>query len=79
MPDLPGWSSTSTSCATAFATTGGYGEMSVVGLSVLCDKVDDGSGNPYVFNRVQYCPLACNTTPTGPGCQGCGQGGSGGF
>jgi hypothetical protein len=79
MPDLPGWAGTDTQCAVSFATTGGYGEMSVVGLSVLCDKVDDGSGNPYVFNRVQYCPLSCNTTPTGPGCQGCGQGGSGGF
>ena len=79
MPDLPSWTSTSTACATMFAASGGYGEMSVTGLSVDCDKVDDGSGNPYVFNRVQYCPLSCNTNPSGAGCQGCGQGGSGGF
>lgn len=78
-PDLPSWTSTSTACAAQFASTGGYGEMSVVGKSVRCDAIDDGSGAALVFNRVQYCSLSCNTNPTGPGCSGCGQGGSGSF
>ena len=78
-PDLPSWSSTNTTCAKQFAATGGYGEMSVTGLSVLCDKVDDGMGGAFVFNRVQYCPLSCNTNPMGPGCTNCMQGGGGTF
>jgi hypothetical protein len=78
-PDLPAWNSTNTTCAKQFAATGGYGEMSVKGLSVLCDAVDDGMGNELVFNRVQYCPLSCNTNPMGPGCANCMQGGSGSF
>jgi len=79
MPDLPAWTSTNTACATQFATSGGYGEMSVIGLSVTCDKVDDGAGNAYVFNRVQYCPLSCASNPSAPECQNCMQGGSGNF
>ncbi|MBI5480293.1 MAG: hypothetical protein HY906_15620 [Deltaproteobacteria bacterium] len=79
IPDLPAWASSNTTCATQFAKTGGYGEMSVVGMSVLCDAVDDGNGQPYVFNRVQYCPLSCNTNPSAPECQNCNQGGSGNF
>ncbi|MBI3181810.1 MAG: hypothetical protein HYZ28_06670 [Myxococcales bacterium] len=79
MPDLPSWTSPNPQCAATFASTGGYGEMSVIGLSVRCDAVDDGSGNPYVFNRVQYCPLSCNQNPTAPECAGCGQGGGGTF
>jgi hypothetical protein len=79
-PDLPAWTSPNTACATQFATTGGYGEMSVVGLSVRCDAVDDGAGQPYVFNRVQYCPLCCNQgTCSGAQCENCNQGGSGNF
>jgi hypothetical protein len=79
-PPLPGWTGGSdTTCATAFNTTGGYGEMSVVGLSELCEKIDNGSGQPLVFNRVQYCPTACNSNPSGPGCMNCMQGGSGMF
>ncbi|MBX7100642.1 MAG: hypothetical protein K1X89_23215 [Myxococcaceae bacterium] len=78
-PDLPSWVSTDSTCANAFATTGGYGEMSVVGQSVRCDTIDDGKGGIKVFNRVQYCPLSCNQNPNGPGCAMCGQGGSGGF
>jgi hypothetical protein len=78
-PDLPAWTLSDSACATQFATTGGYGEMSVKGQSVLCEAVDDGHGNESVFNRVQYCPLACNQNPQGPGCQNCSQGGSGGF
>ena len=26
---------------------------------MLCDKVDDGAGNAFVFNRVKYCPSIC--------------------
>jgi hypothetical protein len=59
-----------TACADAFHNVGGYGEMSVVGLSVLCDKIDDGSGNAFVFNRIKYCK---ETDPN------CGQDGSGTF
>ena len=78
-PDLPAWSSTNPTCSAQFATTGGYGEMSVVGESVLCDKIDDGAGNSYVFNRVKYCPTSCNANPTAPECLNCQQGGSGAF
>jgi hypothetical protein len=79
-PDLPAWTTTATTCATQFATTGGYGEMSVIGESWGCDAVDDGSGQPYVFNRVQYCPLCCNQgTCSGTQCANCSQGGSGNF
>jgi hypothetical protein len=78
-PDLPAWTSTDTACGAAFENTGGYGEMSVIGQSVRCDKVDDGSGNPFVFQRDGYCPLACDTNPSGPGCMGCTNGGSGMF
>jgi hypothetical protein len=81
-PDLPSWLATTpaeTQCAMQFASSGGYGEMSVVGLSVECDEIDDGSGGPKVFNRVQYCPLSCNDNPTAPGCENCQAGGSGSF
>lgn len=78
-PELPAWTTTNPSCAAQFANSGGYGEMSVKGKSVRCDEVDDGSGGFLVFNRVQYCSLACNTNPTLPGCASCGQGGGGSF
>ena len=76
-PDLPGWATTGAAeiaCAQKFAQSGGYGEMSVQGISIECDMVDD-----HVFNRVIYCPLSCNTNPTGPGCMGCMNGGGGTF
>ncbi len=79
-PDLAPWTSPDTACAAQFASTGGYGEMTVIGQSVLCDKVDDGSGNPLVFNRVQYCKQECMQNPNAPGCPpNCQQGGSGQF
>jgi hypothetical protein len=78
-PPLPAWVGMDPVCATQFANTGGYGEMSVIGQSVRCDAVDDGMGGPMVFNRVQYCPLSCSMNPTGPGCANCMQGGSGMF
>jgi hypothetical protein len=78
-PTIGAWVSSDTACSAKFKDTGGYGEMTVIGLSVRCDKVDDGAGNPYVFHRVQYCPFACGANPTGPGCANCQQGGSGQF
>jgi hypothetical protein len=78
-PPLPSWVGTDTACAAAFNSTGGYGEMSVVGKSELCEVIDNGSGGGLVFNRVQYCPSSCNTNPSGAGCTNCMQGGSGGF
>jgi hypothetical protein len=78
-PPLPAWTGADPACAERFATSGGYGEMSVTGLSVECDPVDDGSGAPYFFNRVNYCPLSCSMTPTAPECMGCMMGGSGSF
>lgn len=78
-PVLPGWTSTNPTCSAAFQNTGGYGEMSVLGFSRECDDIDDGMGGEYVFNRVNYCPIRCNTMPTLPECMGCMMGGSGGF
>jgi hypothetical protein len=74
VPDLGPWATADASCSQQFATTGGYGEMSVKGTSVECDEVPD-----HVFNRVGYCPTSCNQDPKGPGCQNCMQGGSGAF
>lgn len=79
VPPLPSWVSASNDCAEQFRSRGGYGEMSVLGLSVECDAIDDGSGSEYVFNRVDYCPLYCNTEPTRPECERCGRGGMGVF
>jgi len=81
-PDLPSWLATTPAeiqCSMQFAQSGGYGEMTVVGLSVECDEIDDGSGGPQVFNRVQYCPLSCAQNPSAPGCENCQAGGSGSF
>lgn len=71
-PPLPPWEATAaqSSCAVSFHENGGYGEMSVLGESVLCQKIDDGAGKSFVFHRIQYCP-ASNTS--------CGQDGSGTF
>ena len=78
LPPLPSWTSNDAACADKFVKSGGYGEMSVVGESVECQLIDD-NGQPLVFNRVTYCPLACAQNPSLPGCQSCGMGGSGSF
>jgi hypothetical protein len=75
-PPLPGWLSTDTACATAFAKNG-YGEMSVDGTTYTCDKVQS------VFLRVGYCPQYC-ANPMDPMynamvCSKCMTGGSGNF
>ena len=71
-PILPAWTAdaTHTACANAFHNNGGYGEMSVVGESVLCQQIDNGSGGSFVFHRIQYCA---------PNATNCGQDGSGTF
>lgn len=79
LPDLPAWSSGTSSCARMFYRNGGYGEMSVIGESIECDVVDDGSGNPFVFHRTNYCAPTCLDTPNTPECMGCRTGGSGQF
>lgn len=79
LPDLPSWTSADSACAQRFRDSGGYGEMSVRGLSLECEPIDDGAGGEYVFNRVNYCPLRCNREPTAPGCERCMMGGSGMF
>ncbi|MBL8634921.1 MAG: hypothetical protein JNM40_16970 [Myxococcales bacterium] len=76
LPQLPAWATTTQAaidCAKKFKASGGYGEMSVDGTTVTCDKVQK------VFNRVKYCPLSCNTDPTQPECKNCGSGGGGSF
>jgi hypothetical protein len=80
-PPLPAWASPDQACAKQWNATGGYGEMTVVGESVLCDKVDDGAGNAFVFNRVKYCPSKCRDMANMglPECMNCQQGGSGEF
>ncbi len=71
-PPLPPWETTAaaSACSLNFFNKGGYGEMSVLGKSDVCQEIDNGSGGSFVFHRIQYCP---NTTPN------CGQDGSGTF
>jgi hypothetical protein len=76
-PPLPSWVTSTpeqVACAQQFASSGGYGEMSVVGVSVECDTIEEK-----VFNRVNYCPLTCSQNPSAPGCEQCMNGGSGSF
>lgn len=70
-PNLPGWQSMDATCATQFATTGGYGEMSVYGFSHDCETIGS-MGSPYVFQTEPYCPI--KNPPSG-----CMSGGSGNF
>jgi hypothetical protein len=79
LPPLPSWNSKDSACAKKFVDSGGYAEMTVQGLSVECDPIDNGSGKAYVFHSVGYCPLICNTEPSRPECANCGNGTSGGF
>lgn len=78
-PALPGWASPDSTCTKMFQDGGGYGEMTVKGLSLECDEIDDGAGNEYVFDRRRYCPSTCGMNPTAPECKNCVQGGSGNF
>lgn len=76
-PPLPAWKADSAAqkaCAVKFVKEGGYGEMSVNGLTVACDQL-----TTKVFNRVSYCPLSCNQTPDDPMCKTCSANGGGVF
>jgi len=74
-PPLPSWLSApgAGACVSQFVNQGGYGEMSVVGESDECDKVDK------VFQHVTYCPLSCNDPNPPPECANCQPGGGGDF
>jgi hypothetical protein len=83
-PNLPAWIGADKACSkkwfdTPAGVSPGYGEMIVKGESVLCDKIDDGAGNEFVFNRIKYCPTSCNADPSTPECVACQQSGSGQF
>ena len=76
MPVLPAWLANSPDtvlCAESFVANGGYGEMSVVGESDECDKIDKP------FNWVTYCPIACAGPNPPPECANCQPGGGGNF
>lgn len=77
--DVPGWASEDGACGREFRERGGYGEMSVRGLSVECDDIDDGQGGPLVFFRTGYCRADCDQTPDDPACRKCATDGEGGF
>jgi len=85
LPPLPGWETTTpaqVACAQAFRDNGGYGEMTVNGLSTECQQIDDGMRGPLTFNSVNYCPLSCSIDPpaTRPAyCAMCSNGSAGMF
>jgi hypothetical protein len=98
LPPLPLWTGGASADAKACAKkwegdtpsdkSPGYGEMIVKGSTVWCNAIDDGSGNEFVFNRVQYCPRICRPTnpadqggyqPTHPECVKCQLAGKGEF
>jgi hypothetical protein len=82
LPPLPGWSTRTAadvSCAQRFVDNGGYGEMTVRGLSSECQEFNDGMGSALVFNRVNYCPASCSRPSPPAICAMCRNGASGGF
>ncbi|MEM6960556.1 MAG: hypothetical protein AAF550_02290 [Myxococcota bacterium] len=79
LPPLPGWTADSADCSAEFSERGGYGEMTVLGLSADCVSVDNGAGGAYVFHRVPYCASDCQERPMDPDCLDCAMGGFGTF
>jgi hypothetical protein len=79
LPDIAGWVATNTTCGARFKDVGGYGEMSVRGVSIECDPVDDGDGRAYVFERTSYCRPDCNDMPDSEECKDCSVSGAGKF
>jgi hypothetical protein len=71
LPPLDGWVSTNQACNQYWYKNGGYAQMTVKGVSVRCDEIDDGQGEPYVFHRWGYCPGECAANPNTPRCQQC--------
>ena len=85
-PNLPGWLGQDIACAKKWSDvpetqSAGYAEMVVKGTSVRCDAIDDGQGGELVFNRLKYCPTACNDPANNnlPECVSCQQSGQGKF
>lgn len=77
-PDLPGWvtaTAAEKACAQSFVSNGGYAELSVVGESDECDKINK------VFQKVTYCPFKCADPAyaNDPDCVNCKNGGGGPF
>jgi hypothetical protein len=84
LPALLGWITDDPSeqaCAAQFVANGGYSELSVRGLSIECDPIDDGAGNFVVFQRNGFCPLDCDEPDRADDedCQNCSRMGSGDF
>lgn len=80
LPPLPAWTGTDTACARQFRDSGGYGEMTVQGLTIECEDLSD-MGESYVFNRINYCPFDCFEPDRrdDPDCVDCRMMGGGGF
>ncbi len=79
---LPGWATQNAAevgCAQRFVDNGGYGEMTVEGISSECQEFHDMMGGPLVFNRVNYCPSSCSRPMPPAECAMCRNGASGGF
>lgn len=68
-PDLPGWYSNNSDCVKKILVDKSpiYGEMTVIGQSVFCDKIEK-NGASFVFHRLPYCALDDKT------CQNSGAG-----
>lgn len=79
LPDLPGWTAKDQACSKRFVDQGGYGEMTVQGITIECDPIDDGDGEPYVFRRSAYCSSKCVDTPDAEECASCSVMGTGEF
>lgn len=76
-PPLPGWATTTpeqAACVAKLSKEGGYGEMTVAGVSSECESIETR-----VFNRVVICAEICNTDPLNPLCVNCQKGGDGKF
>lgn len=75
------WLSSDSDCAQQFLDNGGYGEMSVVGVTIDCQNIG-GTDSPFVFNHIPYCPPCCGDSAgcsNGFDCSTCSNGGSGSF
>ncbi|HEX3696283.1 MAG TPA: hypothetical protein VH374_12950 [Polyangia bacterium] len=72
---LPGWKidPANLACAQKFQDQGGYAQLTATGTATNCGAVTRALGT------ITYCPLSCQSDPTGPGCTTCVAGGSGSF
>lgn len=65
---LPSWTAASSACAQRYEQEGGYLEFSVDSEQLGCER-EDGSKRV-----VPLCPSRCQTDPSGPNCDSCGNG-----